>query len=166
MCGMALIVMFVDKTIKLWKVTDKPLYQSHAMNALSHGKITSPSQLPLPKAVRTATNDLGISNTTVAIPKKLYQYAHNYHINSLSTNSDNETFLSADDLTVNIWNLDHPSTSFSEFFDCLCCSVWITCESWQTWSTSNQIRWKSWRRSSLPPSFILSSAISWPIARR
>ena len=37
--------------------------------------------------------------------KKVYANAHTYHINSISVNSDQETFLSADDLRVNLWNL-------------------------------------------------------------
>ncbi len=38
--------------------------------------------------------------------KKSYANAHTYHINSVSVNSDQETFLSADDLRVNLWNLE------------------------------------------------------------
>eukprot|EP01025_Chloroclados_australasicus_P059495 TRINITY_DN7522_c0_g2_i1.p1 TRINITY_DN7522_c0_g2~~TRINITY_DN7522_c0_g2_i1.p1 ORF type:complete len:264 (-),score=16.89 TRINITY_DN7522_c0_g2_i1:326-1117(-) len=35
-----------------------------------------------------------------------------YHINSLSMNSDGETFLSADDLRINIWNIEVSNHSF------------------------------------------------------
>ena len=38
-----------------------------------------------------------------------YAGAHAYHVNSLSLCSDGETFLSADDLRVNLWHLDAPA---------------------------------------------------------
>lgn len=50
-----------------------------------------------------------------ALPRKTYQNAHSYHINSISVNSDNETFLSADDLRINLWNLGVSEESFSIF---------------------------------------------------
>jgi serine/threonine-protein phosphatase 2A regulatory subunit B len=52
---------------------------------------------------------------TVAIPRKIYQNAHTYHIHSLSVNSDGETFLSADDLRINLWNFNVSDQSFSTF---------------------------------------------------
>ncbi|CAI6468486.1 CLL_HP2_G0015740.mRNA.1.CDS.1 [Saccharomyces cerevisiae] len=48
-----------------------------------------------------------------ATPKRIYSNAHTYHINSISLNSDQETFLSADDLRINLWNLDIPDQSFN-----------------------------------------------------
>lgn len=45
--------------------------------------------------------------------KKVYANAHTYHINSISVNSDQETFLSADDLRVNLWNLEVTENSFN-----------------------------------------------------
>jgi serine/threonine-protein phosphatase 2A regulatory subunit B len=52
---------------------------------------------------------------TAALPRKVYQNAHGYHINSISVNSDGETYLSADDLRINLWNLDIPDQSFSNW---------------------------------------------------
>ena len=46
-------------------------------------------------------------------PKKIYANAHAYHINSVSVNSDNMTFLSADDLRINVWNLENTNQSFN-----------------------------------------------------
>ena len=43
----------------------------------------------------------------------MFANAHTYHINSVSVNSDQETFLSADDLRVNLWHLDVPGASFN-----------------------------------------------------
>ncbi|KAJ1559349.1 protein phosphatase 2A regulatory subunit cdc55 [Nowakowskiella sp. JEL0078] len=48
-----------------------------------------------------------------AIPRKIYQNAHAYHINSISVNSDGETYLSADDLRINLWNLNISDQSFN-----------------------------------------------------
>ena len=45
--------------------------------------------------------------------RKVYSNAHTYHINSISLSSDRETFLSADDLRINLWHLDVHSTSFN-----------------------------------------------------
>ncbi len=35
--------------------------------------------------------------------QRTYAAAHTYHINSISVSSDQETFISADDLRVNLW---------------------------------------------------------------
>lgn len=45
--------------------------------------------------------------------KRIYANAHTYHINSISVNSDQQTFLSADDLRVNLWSLDVTDQSFN-----------------------------------------------------
>lgn len=45
--------------------------------------------------------------------KRMYANAHTYHINSISVNSDQQTFLSADDLRINLWNLEVTDQSFN-----------------------------------------------------
>jgi len=50
---------------------------------------------------------------TAAQPKRIYANAHAYHINSISVNSDEETFISADDLRINLWNLGVAGQSFN-----------------------------------------------------
>ena len=50
-----------------------------------------------------------------ATPRRVFQNAHAYHINSISVNSDAETFISADDLRINLWNLNIPDQSFSTY---------------------------------------------------
>ncbi|PIA64414.1 hypothetical protein AQUCO_00100117v1 [Aquilegia coerulea] len=45
--------------------------------------------------------------------RRIYAHAHDYHINSISTNSDGETFISADDLRINLWNLEISNQSFN-----------------------------------------------------
>mmetsp|Transcript_5290 Transcript_5290/g.9393 ORF Transcript_5290/g.9393 Transcript_5290/m.9393 type:complete len:504 (+) Transcript_5290:229-1740(+) len=46
-------------------------------------------------------------------PRRVFANAHAYHINSVSVNSDGETFLSADDLRINLWNLDINDQSYN-----------------------------------------------------
>ena len=43
----------------------------------------------------------------------MYANAHAYHINSISMSSDQETFMSADDLRINLWNLDVTDCAFN-----------------------------------------------------
>lgn len=62
------------------------------------------------------------SMTVEALPRRNYDKAHAYHINSISVNSDQETFLSADDLRINLWNLQVTNQSFSIL--CLSYLIW------------------------------------------
>jgi serine/threonine-protein phosphatase 2A regulatory subunit B len=70
---------------------------------------SGPSQPPL-RLPRMTTHD----SITAAVPRKVYANAHAYHINSISVNSDGETYISADDLRINLWNLNISDQSFSE----------------------------------------------------
>jgi len=45
-------------------------------------------------------------------PKKVFEGAHSYNINSISFNSDGETFISTDDLRVNLWNVGITNEAF------------------------------------------------------
>mmetsp|Transcript_46823 Transcript_46823/g.102283 ORF Transcript_46823/g.102283 Transcript_46823/m.102283 type:complete len:281 (+) Transcript_46823:140-982(+) len=51
--------------------------------------------------------------STKATMRRSYCNAHAYHINSVSSNSDGESFLSADDLRINWWNTEINSSSFN-----------------------------------------------------
>lgn len=87
-----------DKTIKLWKVFEKNIKVAQEM--------THATGLFVPKISHQDT-------VVAAIPKRIYANAHAYHINSISVNSDSETYISADDLRINLWNLDIPEQSFN-----------------------------------------------------
>ncbi|KAI7896043.1 protein phosphatase PP2A regulatory subunit B [Mucor mucedo] len=93
-----------DKTIKLWKVFDKSLKL-----------VTENSIAPNPTPVNTLRLPTLTHHDTIvaAVPRKVYANAHTYHINSISINSDGETYISADDLRVNLWNLDVSDQSFN-----------------------------------------------------
>ncbi|KAK4740489.1 hypothetical protein SAY87_032255 [Trapa incisa] len=51
--------------------------------------------------------------SSIARCRRVYAHAHDYHINSISNNSDGETFISADDLRINLWNLEISNQSFN-----------------------------------------------------
>lgn len=72
------------------------------------------------KQLRIPTLD-HFDTVPAATCKKNFSNAHAYHINSISQNSDRETFLSADDLRINLWNYDVSDQSFSKlctFYTC------------------------------------------------
>ena len=80
-----------------------------------------PSLLPIPKPAQGSGVNLRLPRLTLhetivaAVPRKIYANAHAYHINSISVNSDGETYISADDLRINLWNLNISDQSFSKF---------------------------------------------------
>ncbi len=59
--------------------------------------------------LQVQTQEVMLSNRT----KRVYANAHTYHINSISVNSDQQTFLSADDLRINLWSLEVTDQSFN-----------------------------------------------------
>ncbi|KAL9244580.1 hypothetical protein vseg_018347 [Gypsophila vaccaria] len=98
-----------DKTIKFWKVQEKKVKKISEMNMdaakplVANGGISS---LRLPVVTSNETS-------LVARCRRVYAHAHDYHINSISKNSDGETFISADDLRINLWNLEISNQSFN-----------------------------------------------------
>merc|ERR1712000_27528 len=89
-----------DKTVKLWKVFEKNL------KTVSVTSSALPGQLVVPK--------LSTKQTVVAAaPRRIFANAHAYHINSIALNSDGETFISSDDLRINLWNLGISDQSFN-----------------------------------------------------
>eukprot|EP01126_Amoeba_proteus_P028789 TRINITY_DN2836_c0_g1_i7.p1 TRINITY_DN2836_c0_g1~~TRINITY_DN2836_c0_g1_i7.p1 ORF type:complete len:658 (-),score=120.10 TRINITY_DN2836_c0_g1_i7:221-1966(-) len=53
-----------------------------------------------------------VSEPALVRPRKIFQGGHAYNINSLSFNSDGETFISADDLRINLWNIEISNEAF------------------------------------------------------
>ena len=45
--------------------------------------------------------------------RRAYANAHTYHVNSIALSSDRETFISADDLRINLWHLDVSDRAFN-----------------------------------------------------
>jgi len=52
------------------------------------------------------------SMDVVVKPRKVFEGAHAYNINSISFNSDGETFISTDDLRINLWNVNISREAF------------------------------------------------------
>ena len=125
-----------DKTIKLWKVYDKKIYTNNSNNNTKRSTNNTHSASPHSHSYShhygskqrsefiTAVAGQGqgglqvprlsaSQTVTTAAPKRVYSNAHGYHINSISINSDQQTFISADDLRINLWNLDYANESFN-----------------------------------------------------
>lgn len=131
-----------DKTVKLWKVQDKKIRRVCEMTAgLENGSLVrnipgaTPRTIPASNGIsshlmsRSLGNDFafplgGIPSlrlpmvatsemTPVAKCRRVYSHAHDYHINSISINSDDETYISADDLRINLWNLEISDQCFN-----------------------------------------------------
>ncbi|TGZ80057.1 phosphatase PP2A regulatory subunit B [Ascodesmis nigricans] len=110
-----------DKTIKLWKVFEKSL-KVVAENNLTHdGSSVAPGarHVNQPPPIFNSSAALRLPRLThhdtvvAAVPRRTYANAHAYHINSISVNSDGETFISSDDLRINLWNLNIQDQSFN-----------------------------------------------------
>lgn len=85
---------------------DKAPYEKPSARnaAATNGRLTLPS------------TRRGKDKQKTAVPRKTYANAHAYHINSISLNTDGETYISADDLRINLWNLEISDQSFSTFY--------------------------------------------------
>ncbi|KAG0538339.1 hypothetical protein BDA96_03G227300 [Sorghum bicolor] len=119
-----------DKTIKFWKVQEKKVKKVSEMNldrsaapangspggvgylspSLSNGNALKPGGFPLLRLPVVITSQ---ETSLAASCRRVYAHAHDYHINSISNNSDGETFISADDLRINLWNLEISNQSFN-----------------------------------------------------
>ncbi|XP_002126871.3 serine/threonine-protein phosphatase 2A 55 kDa regulatory subunit B delta isoform isoform X1 [Ciona intestinalis] len=99
-----------DKTVKLWKVSEREKqavgFNLRDEDGQLHMGGVRPRTLVVP---HYEPMELMIE----ASPKKVFANAHMYHINSISVNSDDETYLSADDLRINLWNLEITDRSFN-----------------------------------------------------
>ncbi|KAJ7331361.1 protein phosphatase 2A regulatory B subunit [Mycena albidolilacea] len=101
-----------DKTIKLWKVFEKTL---KVVSETNHYDAQAGRARPTPVARHHLRLPRSVAQETIvaAVPRKVYANAHAYHIHSLAPNSDGETYISADDLRINLWNLEVGGQSFN-----------------------------------------------------
>lgn len=74
-----------------------------------NGIVRDPNQITALRVPAIKPMDLMVE----ASPRRIFANAHTYHINSISVNSDQETYLSADDLRINLWNLEVTDQSFN-----------------------------------------------------
>ncbi|KAM7483184.1 hypothetical protein LguiB_007767 [Lonicera macranthoides] len=125
-----------DKTIKLWKVKEHKLKEVKEMglNTIVSSENALLAERSFVSAQRKSSSPNGysekmensmlpshvahsrVANNEDAAParcRKVYAHAHDFNINSISNNSDGETFLSADDLRINVWNLEISDQCFN-----------------------------------------------------
>eukprot|EP00183_Erythrolobus_madagascarensis_P006692 CAMPEP_0185844910 /NCGR_PEP_ID=MMETSP1354-20130828/999_1 /TAXON_ID=708628 /ORGANISM="Erythrolobus madagascarensis, Strain CCMP3276" /LENGTH=501 /DNA_ID=CAMNT_0028544731 /DNA_START=104 /DNA_END=1609 /DNA_ORIENTATION=- len=115
-----------DKTIKLWRISEREVkalasFSSDQLHGADGGSVgTNGVARPIPSklvgygAKRLVIPELETAGSMVsATPRRTFSNAHAYHINSISMNSDDEVFLSADDLRVNLWNLNAGGVGFN-----------------------------------------------------
>jgi serine/threonine-protein phosphatase 2A regulatory subunit B len=92
-----------DKTIKLWKLSNKSIKKSEKLGDRSG--ITE-KNLALPKLKLI---DKGYCPSL----KRAFSNLHNFHINSISVSANGENFISSDDLRINFWNLETPHITYN-----------------------------------------------------
>ena len=110
--GSACLLSCNDKTIKLWKITQQD-YSFIPNCVSSYGGASEASRssrdLALPyKTARLPGADAGRAST-----RRVYKDAHAYHINSVDICADRESFLSADDLRINLWRTERTDVSLT-----------------------------------------------------
>ncbi|KAL0176669.1 hypothetical protein M9458_028999, partial [Cirrhinus mrigala] len=97
------------KTIKLWKVSERDKRAEGYNLRDEEGRLKDLSTITTLQVPVLRPMDLLVE----ASPRRVFANAHAYHINSISVNSDCETYLSADDLRINLWHLNITDRSFS-----------------------------------------------------
>lgn len=97
-----------DKTVKLWKISEREKKVSDGNYNIHQNtvRVKTLDDLTLPKLEP-------MELVVEASPRRVYANAHTYHINSISINADQETFISADDLRINLWHHEITNQSFN-----------------------------------------------------
>ena len=88
------VLRVADKTIKLWKVSERDKRAEGYNLKEDSGLLKDPSSINTLRVPVLRPMELMVE----ASPRRIFANAHTYHINSISVNSDGETYLSADDL--------------------------------------------------------------------
>jgi len=115
-----------DKTVKLWKIRERNTraVASTTDTTISTSSVLSSNDMNGHVNIRDDLNSY-IRTVSIpvikymdrieveAVPKRIFANAHTYHINSISLNSDQETFMSADDLRINLWHIEITNQSFN-----------------------------------------------------
>ncbi len=96
--------------MKLWKISEKTKRAEGFNLRDDNGVIRSGNTITNLRIPVIRPMELMVEAT----PKRVFGNAHTYHINSISLNSDQETFLSADDLRINLWHTEVTNQSFSK----------------------------------------------------
>ncbi|KAI4572222.1 hypothetical protein MJT46_005290 [Ovis ammon polii x Ovis aries] len=99
----------MDKTIKLWKITERDKRPEGYNLKDEEGKLKDLSTVTSLQVPVLKPMDLMVEVS----PRRVFANGHTYHINSISVNSDCETYMSADDLRINLWHLAITDRSFN-----------------------------------------------------
>jgi serine/threonine-protein phosphatase 2A regulatory subunit B len=118
--------------VKLWKIHEKNVRNFEAPSVAGLNPATA-DNLHVPRLMEKQP-------VVAASPRRVYANGHAYHINSVSANSDGETYMSADDLRINLWNYEINDQSFSIIFVVL--MLVFKCPFQILWTSSLKI-WKS-----------------------
>lgn len=87
-----------DRTVKLWRIQDKTTKKTESCKKL----LDKNKGIVFPK---TRTTVEGKSSKLL----QTFKTGKEHHLHSLSQSADNENFLTADEFTVNLYNLHRPS---------------------------------------------------------
>jgi len=98
-----------DKTIKLWKVSERDKRPDGFNLKDDNGLLRDPTSIHTLRVPVFRPMELMVE----ASPRRVFANAHTYHINSISVNSDQQTYMSADDLRINLWHLEITDQSFN-----------------------------------------------------
>nr|XP_042124636.1 serine/threonine-protein phosphatase 2A 55 kDa regulatory subunit B delta isoform-like [Peromyscus maniculatus bairdii] len=98
-----------DKTIKLWKISERDKRAEGYNLKDEDGRLRDPFRITALRVPILKPMDLMVE----ASLQRIFANAHTYHINSISVNGDHETYLSADDLRINLWHLEITDRSFN-----------------------------------------------------
>ena len=118
--------LLVDKTVKLWKVSERRK-RTDGFNLRDElGSPVDPSSVTSLRVPVFKPMELMVE----ASPRRVFANAHTYHINSISVNSDGATYLSADDLRINLWHMENNDQSFSILLSLLDCNYALSYIVW------------------------------------
>ncbi|CAL4886677.1 unnamed protein product [Urochloa decumbens] len=117
-----------DRTVKLWKVSEHkaPKKGDDGERRRSTGSLLPLQEEPHSEWATTAKPRGSSADPAEQIEKvgevgdgysakcrRVFERAHRFNINSISTNCDGETFVSADDLRINLWHLEVTGQCFN-----------------------------------------------------
>jgi len=104
-----------DKTIKLCKLSerDKRIDPPHSYVGNRSQYVCDNEYLSEVKIPKFMPMDVPLVQPNL---RRMFSNAHAFHINSISVNSDQETYISADELRINLWNLEVTDESFGKAF--------------------------------------------------
>ncbi|XP_012698698.1 serine/threonine protein phosphatase 2A 55 kDa regulatory subunit B beta isoform isoform X2 [Setaria italica] len=103
-----------DRTVKLWKGRSRNARRRRKGTASGAGaprRCLCKNRTLNGRPRNTGIGDVGDGYSAKC--RRVFDRAHEFNINSISNNCDGETFVSADDLRINLWHLEVTSQCFN-----------------------------------------------------